>query len=104
MLGSRIVQLASMAWSLSFVALVLKSGLLVLPVAPASSQEPATLSIAVLENSGSFNSAAIGEAASTPDEVLAWRVILNRPNHDEVFRDIMANGTTSGRLYALAGL
>ena len=105
MFGARLTQLASMGWSLSVVALVLKSGLLVAPVAPlASKQDPLSVSIAVLKQSEAFKAAAVGEAGITPNEVLAWRVIFHSPDRYSVFRDVLATGSPSGRLYALAGL
>jgi len=105
MFGSRVIQLASMGWSLSVIALVLKSGLLVAPVSPpGGKQDPLSISIAVLKQSETFKAAAVGEAGITPNEVLAWRVIFNSPDRYAVFRDILATGSRSGRLYALAGL
>ena len=105
MLGSRVIQLASIGWSLSVIALVLKSELLVAPVsAAAGTQDPLSVSIAVLKQSETFKAAAVGEAGITPNEVLAWRVIFNSPDRYLVFRDILATGSRSGRLYALAGL
>src|ERR1051325_11544014 len=102
MFGARLTQLASMGLSLSVVALVLKSGL---PVAPlASKQDPLSVSIAVLKQSEAFKAAAVGAAGITPNEVLAWRVIFHSPDRYSVFRDVLATGSPSGRLYALAGL
>jgi len=97
--------LASIGWSLGVIALVLKSGLLSPPVVPQTlSQDPLSLSIAVLKQTESFKAAAVGVAGSTPNEVLAWRVIFNSPNRESIFRDVLVSGSPSGRLYALAGL
>ena len=105
MLGSRVVPLTSIGWSLGVIALVLKSGLLSPPVVPQTlSQDPLSLSIAVLKQTESFKAAAVGVAGSTPNEVLAWRVIFNSPNRESIFRDVLVSGSPSGRLYALAGL
>jgi len=46
----------------------------------------------------------VGIAGVPPNEVLAWRVVFSSPDRDEVFRDLLATGSPSGRLYALAGL
>ena len=36
--------------------------------------------------------------------MLAWRVILQSPGRDSVFRDLLETATPAGQLYALAGL
>jgi len=105
MLDSRAVPLASLGWSLSVIALLLKFGLLSPPSSlPIERQDPLSLSIAVLKQSETFKASTLGEAGITPNEVLAWRLIFNSPSRDEVFRDILTTGSPSGRLYALAGL
>jgi hypothetical protein len=94
-----------MGWSLGVVALVLKSGLIAPSVSPPINiQDPLALSVAELKQAESFKAAAVGIAGVTPNEVLAWRVVFSSPERDEIFRDLLANGSPSGRLYALAGL
>ena len=105
MMGHRVVPIAGMGWSLGVIALVLKSGLIAPSISPPINiQDPLALSVAVLKQAESFKAAAVGVAGVTPNEVLAWRVIFNSPGRDEVFRDLLATGSPSGRLYALAGL
>jgi len=94
-----------MGWSLGVVALALKSGLIAPSISPAVNiQDPLSLSVAVLKQAESFKASAVGVAGVPPNEVLAWRVVFSSPDRDEVFRDLLATGSPSGRLYALAGL
>ena len=106
MLGVRGIPLAGIAWSFGVIALILTPGLMAppAPIQGTSNQDPLSLSIAVLKESDIFNSSAVGVAGVTPNEVLAWRVVFNSPNRDEVFQDILASGSVPAQLYALAGL
>ena len=85
------------------------------PAAPSPSPVPAgqfrgprTLQLAlaeeVIRSAVAFNAAQIGFGGITPTEVLAWRVILQSPGRDSVFRDLIETATPAGQLYALAGL
>jgi hypothetical protein len=106
MFGVRAVVLASMAWSFGVIVLVFEFGLIAppVPVQSPTNQDPLSLAIAVLKGADTFKSSAVGIAGRTPNEVLAWRVIFNSPNHDEVFQDILATGSVAAQLYALTGL
>src|SRR6266576_720063 len=106
MLAARVVPLAGIGWSFGVIALVLKSGLLVAPVPlqPTLDHDPVSLSVAVLEQTETFKSSAVGVAGITPNDVLAWRIVFNSPDRDEIFRHILATGSVPGQLYALAGL
>jgi hypothetical protein len=104
MLGPRLVPLAGIGWSFGVIALLLKSPLIASPQVTITTDDPLALSIAVLKQSESFKASAVGIAGITPNEVLAWRVVFNSPNRDEAFQSIIASGSISGQLYALAGL
>jgi hypothetical protein len=104
--GVRAVVVASIAWSFGVIVLVFKFGLIAPPALVQSmrNQDPLSLSIAVLKGADTFKSSAVGFAGSTPNEVLAWRVIFSSPNRDEVFKDILATGSVAAQFYALTGL
>ena len=104
--GRDAVHVASFAWSIGVVALLLRSGLIhqgALRTQPAPT-DPLSLATAVLRNSDHFSSAAVGYAGTTPQEVLAWGVIFRSPRRDHIFEDLLATASLSGQLYALAGL
>jgi hypothetical protein len=107
MLNRAAVQLGSFVWSFGVIALVLGAlpqdrELASQPVLDGS--QPLALAIAVLRTSDHFTSAGIGYTGITPNEVLAWRVIFNRPDADSIFQDLLNTSTAAGQLYALAGL
>jgi len=63
-----------------------------------------SLAAEVLRSAYAFNAAQVGYGGITPTEVLAWRVIVQSPTRDSLFRDLLMTGTLAGQLYALAGL
>ena len=107
MLNRAVVHLGSFVWSFGVVALALRAvPQLRQPEPPAVSggPQPLALAVAMLRTSDHFMSAGIGYAGVTPNEVLAWRVIFNRPDADSIFQDLLSTSTVAGQLYALAGL
>ena len=78
------------------------------PVPAEQVRKPRTVQLAlageVIRGAVAFNAAQVGFAGITPTEVLAWRVILQSPGRDSVFRDLLETATSAGQLYALAGL
>ncbi len=107
MLNRAAVQLGSFVWSFGVIALVLRAvpharepERQVVPGAP----HPLAIAVAILRTADHFTSAGIGYAGITPNEVLAWRVIFNRPDADSIFEDLLNTATVAGQLYALAGL
>jgi hypothetical protein len=103
-----VVSLGSLAWSFGVIALVLKSGFINAPrpladPLPASDRRLA-LPVDVLNRAEGFYSAQVGFAGTTPDVVLAWRVIAQSPDHHAVFEQVFRTASLPGRLYALAGL
>src|SRR5690242_1156448 len=104
MLSRRAVPLAGFAWSFGVITLVLTSGRMEQRPASDTPLDPLALATTVLRTSNRFSSAAVGMAGTTPDEVLAWRIISNGPDRDKVFKELLTSGSVSGQLYALAGL
>ena len=107
MLNRSAVQLGSFVWSFGVIALALRAVPQVRESErPPMSEGPQSLAIAVaiLRTSDHFTSAGIGYAGITPNEVLAWRVIFNRPDADRIFQDVLNTATVAGQVYALAGL
>jgi len=107
MLNRAAVQLGSFVWSFGVIALVLRA--VPHPVEPErqvvpGAPHPLAIAVAILRTSDHFTSAGIGYAGITPNEVLAWRVIFNRPDADSIFEDLLNTATVAGQLYALAGL
>lgn len=103
--GRRVLHFAAFGWPLALMVLMWMSGRLSTP--PTSRKAdggPLALSIAIIEQAQAFSMARVGEEASTPNEVLAWRVIFFCDQREDVFRRILTSGGTAGRLYALAGL
>ena len=101
-----VVPFMAMVWSYAVLALVLQAPQLT----PASTEgsadpdDPTALASAILERAPGFSSVAVGEAAITPSEVLAWRVILQSPAADATFKRLLLRASVAGRLYALTGL
>lgn len=58
----------------------------------------------LLRTTAVFSGAAVGVAATTPDTVQALRLILKDPAAEDIFRQLLAEATPAGQLYALAGL
>lgn len=58
----------------------------------------------LLHAPGVFSGPAVGVAATTPDAVKALRVVLKDPAAEKIFRQLLAEATSEGQLYALAGL
>jgi len=104
MLSRRVVQLASLAWSFGIITLVLTSGRMDQRPATDTPLDPLALATTVLRTSNRFSSAAVGYVGTTPDEVLAWRIIFHSSDRDKVFKELLTSGSVSGQLYALAGL
>lgn len=101
-----VVPFMAMVWSYAVLGLLLKSPHLAPEPTQASADlsDPTALAGAILEHAPGFSSVAVGEAAITPSEVLAWRVILQSPAADATFKRVLARGSLAGRLYALTGL
>ena len=109
--------LGTLVWSFGVTTLILHSPQLRTSAAP-ELQEPieeASLEIlpeeasvalpyTILDRANGFYAAAIGFAAITPDEVLAWRVISHSPRGQATFEDLFRTASVPGKLYALAGL
>jgi hypothetical protein len=107
MLGRRVVPLAGIAWSFGVIALALQTGRLNerrSREAQAAPLDPLALATAILRASDRFSSTAVGYAGTTPNEVLAWRVIFHSANRDQVFTELLATASVPGQLYALTGL
>jgi len=58
----------------------------------------------LLRAPGAFSGPTVGVAATTPDTVKALRVILKDPAAENIFKQLLAEATPAGQLYALAGL
>jgi len=58
----------------------------------------------LLRTTAVFSDAAVGAAGTTPDTVKALRLILNDPAAESIFKQLLAEATPAGQLYALAGL
>jgi len=101
-----VVPFMAMVWSYAVLALILKAPQLTPGPKHESPdlKDPMSLASAILERAPGFSSVAVGEAAITPSEVLAWRVILQSPEADATFKRLLASGSVAGRLYALTGL
>jgi len=101
-----VVPFMSMVWSYAVLGLLLKSPHLTPESRQASADlsDPTALASAILERAAGFSSAAVGEGAFIPSEVLAWRVIMQSPTADATFKRVLARGSVAGRLYALTGL
>jgi hypothetical protein len=109
--------LGTLVWSFGVTTLILHAPQLRTSTAP-ELQEPieeASLEIppedasvalpyAILDRANGFYAAAVGFAALTPDEVLAWRVISHSPRGQATFEDLFRTASVPGKLYALAGL
>jgi hypothetical protein len=101
------VLLASLVWSFGIVALVLRQ-------IPTEQQRtitphvqigpPVDMALTILQSAQSFNSAGIGYAGLTPNEVMAWRVVFFRADAESTFLNLLETATPAGQLYALAGL
>ena len=62
------------------------------------------IAFAILQDADQFNAAAVGFAGVTPTEVMAWRVIFDRPDAEDEFLRLLDTARPAGQLYALAGL
>jgi hypothetical protein len=62
------------------------------------------LAAEVLSEASDFEGAQVGPAGTTPDVVLAWRIILFSSQRAAVFRHLLQTAMPAGQLYALAGL
>jgi hypothetical protein len=51
-----------------------------------------------------FCSDAVGEDGETPEVVVALRALLKSPQADAVFKQLLLDATTAGKLYALCGV
>ena len=51
-----------------------------------------------------FYGAHIGFGGITPPTVYAYRDLLDHPNADDMFKELIEEGTMPGRLYGLAGV
>ena len=102
MLNRSALQLGSLVWSFGVIALALHA----FPHVPQSDTQsiPGSPQPLALRTADHFTSAGIGYAGITPNEVLAWRVVFNRPDADSIFQDLLNSSTIAGQLYALAGL
>ena len=58
----------------------------------------------VLAAAGCFSDTHVGYAGKTPDEVKAFRTIIQSDNADALFKKILKEGTMAAQLYALCGL
>jgi hypothetical protein len=62
------------------------------------------LAEAYLATADRLYAAQVGFAGITPPQVLAWRIILQDPGAEAVFRRLLQVGTRPAKVYALAGL
>jgi len=58
----------------------------------------------ILLSADKFYGAHIGFGGTTPPTVYAYRDLLDHPNADDAFKDLIEEGTMPGRLYGLAGV
>jgi len=58
----------------------------------------------LLRTTAVFSDAAVGVAGITPDTVQALRLILKDPAAENILKQLLAEATPAGQLYALAGL
>ncbi len=58
----------------------------------------------ILLSADKFYGAHIGFGGITPPTVYAYRDLLDHPNADDTFKELIEEGTMPGRLYGLAGV
>jgi hypothetical protein len=58
----------------------------------------------ILLSTDKFYGAHIGFGGITPPTVYAYRDLLDQPNADDSFKELIEEGTMPGRLYGLAGV
>ena len=58
----------------------------------------------ILLSADKFYGAHIGFGGTTPPTVYAYRDLLDHPNADDAFKELIEEGTMPGRLYGLAGV
>lgn len=58
----------------------------------------------VLRSAPSFSSTTVGIAGITPNEVFAFRELLDEPKADEAFKVLLREATPEGKLYAVCAL
>src|SRR5712692_6237212 len=107
MTTSRLTLLLGFSWSLSTTGFLILSRAQDTTVPSALRPPPAdpvVLAAEILRSSDRFASAALGPAASTSTQVLAWRVIIQSRAADSVFKSLLVSATRAGQLYALAGI
>jgi hypothetical protein len=69
---------------------------------PQQKQQPKEYEI--LLSADKFYGAHVGFGGITPPTVFAYRDLLDRPNADDSFKDLIKTATLPGRLYGLAGV
>jgi hypothetical protein len=69
---------------------------------PQQKQQPKEYEI--LLSADKFYGAHVGFGGITPPTVFAYRDLLDRPNADDSFKDLIETATLPGRLYGLAGV
>ena len=106
MTNARLALILGFGWSLSTTALVLTQPAPALPSSSsnATSTDPLALAAAVLRHTDEFASFAVGIGGTTSTQALAWRVIMQSPVADSIFKRLLAVASRPGQLYALAGL
>ena len=107
MITARLVTMASLAWWFCLVALVFPRMRSTLPperIELRHAAEPADLAVTILQSAPQFNSASVGYAGMTPNEVIAWRVLVFRTDAESTLVMLLDTATPAGQLYALAGL
>ena len=58
----------------------------------------------VLLTADRFSDSAVGIAGITPDTVLAFRTLMKESAADKAFKQLLAEATIAGQLYALSGI
>lgn len=58
----------------------------------------------VIKTSTTFMSSAVGIGGVTPQEVIAFRCIMQEPKPARIFKQLLKQSQTAGRLYAMTGL
>ena len=107
MITARLVTLASLAWWFCLVAVVfprMRSTLAPGRIEVSHAAEPADLALTILQNAPQFSSASVGFAGITPNEVIAWRLLVFRADAESTLLRLLDTATPAGQLYALAGL
>jgi hypothetical protein len=58
----------------------------------------------IIENTEIFAGSSVGFAGTTSEQVKAFRILLQEPDPDGVFKSLLDRATMAGQLYALSGL